>query len=470
MELDASSLPSARESEWHTIVNSLFDGIWVADGEGRTVLVNKAYEKLTGIPAEDVIGKRAKDLVEAGVLSQSAIPGVMETLQTVTIINKVNGKRLLVTGVPVLNDQGKLWRIVCSVRDITNLTELQQEIEQKSALIKHYETELLKFQQIDNGPIVRDPNMIRLFESAKHVAATSSTVLILGESGVGKEVLAKWIHQMSQRVKQPYMTVNCSAIPENLIESELFGYDKGAFTGAQSTGKAGLFEMAHKGTIFLDEIGELPFAMQSKLLRVLQEKEVQRIGSGKPIPVDVRVIAATNRSLEKMVAEGTFREDLYYRINVIPFTIPPLRKRKEDVPILTAHFLNEFNQMYDRDIEMSPVVLNRLMGYHWPGNVRQLKNIIERMIVLSKSKEITVDDLPDFLETAPASQQYRDTIVPLRQARMEFEKNLIIQALKKSKSIRQTAQLLELDHSTLIRKIQQQDIDHESLLGQEYSK
>lgn len=210
--------------------------------------------------------------------------------------------------------------------------------------------------------------------------------------------------------------------------------------------------------------------MQSKLLRVLQEKEVRRIGSGKPIPVDVRVIAATNRSLEKMVAEGTFREDLYYRINVIPFTIPPLRERKEDIPMLIAHFLNEFNQMYDRDIEMSPVVLNRLMGYHWPGNVRQLKNIIERMIVLSKSKEITVDDLPEFLETAPALKQNTDTIVPLRQARKEFEKNLIIQALKKSKSIRQTAQLLELDHSTLIRKIQQQDIDHESLLGKEYSK
>lgn len=470
MEMESSSLPSARESEWHTIVNSLFDGIWVADGEGRTVLVNKAYEKLTGIRIEDVIGKRAQDLVEAGVLSQSAIPGVMETLQTVTIINKVNGKRLLVTGVPVLNEQGELWRIVCSVRDITNLTELQQEIEQKSALIKHYETELLKFQQIDNGPVIRNPHMIRLFESAKHVAAASSTVLILGESGVGKEVLAKWIHQMSQRVNQPYMTVNCSAIPENLIESELFGYEKGAFTGAQSTGKAGLFELAHKGTIFLDEIGELPFAMQSKLLRVLQEKEVRRIGSGKPIPVDVRVIAATNRSLEKMVAEGTFREDLYYRINVIPFTIPPLRERKEDIPMLIAHFLNEFNQMYDRDIEMSPVVLNRLMGYHWPGNVRQLKNIIERMIVLSKSKEITVDDLPEFLETAPALKQNTDTIVPLRQARKEFEKNLIIQALKKSKSIRQTAQLLELDHSTLIRKIQQQDIDHESLLGKEYSK
>ncbi|GAB7054139.1 MULTISPECIES: sigma-54-dependent Fis family transcriptional regulator [Paenibacillus] len=469
MEMDASSLPSARESEWHTIINALFDGIWVADGDGRTVLVNKAYEKLTGIRIDDVIGQRAQDLVEAGVLSQSAIPGVMETLQTVTIINKVNGKRLLVTGVPVLNDEGELWRIVCSVRDITNLAELQQEIERKSALIKHYETELLKLQQIDNGPVIRSPHMIRLFESAKHVAATSSTVLILGESGVGKEVLAKWIHQMSQRVNQPYMTVNCSAIPENLIESELFGYEKGAFTGAQPTGKAGLFEMAHKGTIFLDEIGELPFAMQSKLLRVLQEKEIRRIGSGKPVPVDVRVIAATNRSLEKMVAEGTFREDLYYRINVIPFTIPPLRERKEDIPILAAHFLNEFNQIYDRDAEIGPVVLNRLMGYHWPGNVRQLKNIIERMIVLSKSKEITADDLPEFLGTAPVLQQNRDTIVPLRQARMEFEKNLIIQALKKSKSIRQTAQLLELDHSTLIRKIQQQDIDPESFLGREWS-
>ena len=371
-------------------------------------------------------------------------------------------------GVPVWNEKGELWRIVCSVRDITQLAELQQEIDQKSALIKHYEMELLKLQQIENAPIARSPQMIRLFEAAKHVAATSSTVLILGESGVGKEVLAKWIHQTSQREKQPFVTVNCAAIPESLIESELFGYEKGAFTGAQATGKAGLFELAHKGTLFLDEIGELPYAMQSKILRVIQEKEVQRIGSAKPIRVDVRLIAATNRSLEKMVAEGTYREDLYYRINVIPFTIPPLRERKEDIPILVAHFIDEFSQMYGRKIEISPVVLNRLIGYHWPGNVRQLRNVIERMVVMSKSGKITLSDLPDFLaDPLPSPANMTAAVLPLHQARLEFEKGLIIQALKQSKSVRQAAQLLELEHSTLIRKLKKLKIDYKSYLGEE---
>ncbi|SFI62071.1 sigma-54 interaction domain-containing protein [Thermoflavimicrobium dichotomicum] len=457
-----------KEQEWEEIFHSCFDGIWVADHEGKTIWVNKAYERLAGIEAKSVLGRSAQELMESGVLSYSAIPGVMKTHKPVTIINKMGDKQLLVTGVPVFDENHKLSRIVCNVRDITQLTELQKEIEKKRKLIHHYEMEIQKLQEqlqtLGNAPIMKNKTMVQLFETAKRVASTQSTVLILGESGVGKEVLANWIHRMSPRSAQPYIKVNCSVLPESLIESELFGYEKGAFTGAQS-GKAGLFEAADKGTIFLDEIGELPLRMQAKLLRVLQEKEIQRIGARQAIPVDVRVIAATNRSLEKMVADGLFREDLYYRLNVVPFTIPPLRERKEDIPLLIAQFLNEFRRIYNREVEISPVVLDKLVHYHWPGNVRELKNIIERLVVITTKKEITLEDLPEYLRMSPTPPDSLWETPPLTIALKHYEKQLIIKTLEKCRSIRQAARLLKVDHSTLVRKIQQLEIDYKSILG-----
>ncbi|WP_044894395.1 sigma-54 interaction domain-containing protein [Bacillus alveayuensis] len=459
-----------QRTEWEKIFNSFYDGIWVADGDGRTILVNKAYEDLTGINRENVLGKYANDLLVAGILSQSAIPGVMKTLKPVTIINNINGKSLLVTGVPMFDKNNKLDLIVCNVRDITQLIELQKEIDKKNDLIQHYEMELKSFKDhslgVKDGVVSRDEKMIQLFQLAKHVATTQSTILILGESGVGKEVLANWIHRMSPRKNKPFITVNCSAIPENLIESELFGYEKGAFTGATKR-KTGLFEMADQGTIFLDEIGELPLNLQSKLLRVLQEKKVQRIGGGKLIPVDVRVISATNRSLEKMMADGLFREDLYYRLNVIPFKIPPLRERKDDIPILVDYFLKQFNKMYNRQIKISPVILDRIMNYHWPGNVRQLKNYIERLVVISQQANTTIRDLPNYLqiESDMNSLKLEKPLMPLRKAMDEYEKSIISSTLKKAKSIRQAAKILEVDHSTLVRKIQQYDIDYKILLN-----
>ncbi|GIM44981.1 PAS domain-containing protein [Collibacillus ludicampi] len=460
-----------KEHEWEEIFNSCFDGIWVADGEGKTILVNEAYERLSGVKAKNVLGRSAQELIEAGVLSHSAIPGVIETQKPVTIINKMGGKQLLVTGVPVFDENHKLSRVVCNVRDITQLTELQKEIEKKSELINHYEMEIKKLQEqlqtLDNAPVTRSQAMVHLFETAKRVASTHSTVLILGESGVGKEVLANWIHRMSPRSSQPYIKVNCSVLPENLIESELFGYEKGAFTGAQSS-KAGLFEAADKGTIFLDEIGELPLNMQAKLLRVLQEKEIQRIGARQTIHVDVRVIAATNRSLEKMVAEGLFREDLYYRLHVVPFTIPPLRERKEDIPLLISQFLNEFGRIYNREVEMSPVVFDKFMNYHWPGNVRELKNMIERLVVITTKKEITLEDLPEFLRMSPASPDSLWETPSLTTAVKHYEKQLIIKTLEKCRSIRQASQLLKVDHSTLVRKIRHLEIDYKSILGKRF--
>ncbi|MFB4162293.1 sigma-54 interaction domain-containing protein [Alteribacillus sp. JSM 102045] len=470
MSEDLINLRQFQKTEWEKIFNSFYDGIWVADRNGRTILVNRAYEVLTGINRETVLGKFVEELLEVGVLSQSAIPDVIKTLKPVTIINKVNNKELLVTGVPVFDEHNQLDLIVCNVRDITQLIELQQrEIEKKNDLIEHYEREIKSFKDsslaAENGIICRDEKMIQLLQLAKHVAVTESTIIILGESGVGKEVFTNWIHQMSPRKNKPFIVVNCSAIPESLIESELFGYEQGTFTGATKR-KTGLFEMADQGTLFLDEIGELSMNMQVKLLRVLQEKKVQRIGGSKTIPIDVRVISATNRPLEAMIDEGSFREDLYYRLNVIPLTIPPLRERKDDIPVLVDYFLKQFNKRYNRNIEISSGIFEQIMEYHWPGNVRELKNIIERIVVISQQGDSNSINLPESFQKVSGLPNLKLTEpLPLRESMELYEKSVIIRTLKKVKSIRQAARILEVSHSTLVRKVQRYDVDYKTLLS-----
>ncbi len=243
------------------------------------------------------------------------------------------------------------------------------------------------------GIVGRSPQIIEILDIIHRVAPTNATVLLRGESGVGKEVFARAIHFLSPRAGKPFITVNCGAIPSELLEAELFGYEKGAFTGAYTT-KKGKFELADGGTIFLDEIGDMPLNLQVKLLRVLQEKEIERLGSTKPIKVDVRIIAATNRNLEELIKEGKFREDLYYRLNVVPIYIPPLRERKEDIPVLTQHFLDMFNREYNKNVKLSQEVLDAFLRYHWPGNVRELQNVIERMVILDIDGVLTKEDLP----------------------------------------------------------------------------
>ncbi len=243
------------------------------------------------------------------------------------------------------------------------------------------------------GIVAKSKKILEIVDIIKNVADTTATVLLTGESGVGKEVFAKAIHKLSSRADKPFIKINCAAIPEDLLESELFGYEKGAFTGAHTT-KKGKFELANGGTIFLDEIGDMPLLLQSKLLRVLQEKEIERLGSSKTIKVDVRIIAATNKNLEKMVQEGTFREDLYYRLNVIPIYIPPLRERKEDIPMLIYYFVDKFSKLYRKKLTVSKELVDLLTDYEWPGNVRELQNTIERMVILSKSEKLDFKDLP----------------------------------------------------------------------------
>ncbi len=282
------------------------------------------------------------------------------------------------------------------------------------------------------GIVGRSKQILDILEIVHRVAPTDATVLLRGESGVGKEVFARAIHFLSNRSDKPFITVNCAAIPENLLEAELFGYEKGAFTGAY-TSKKGKFELANGGTIFLDEIGDMPVNLQVKLLRVLQEKEIERLGGNKPIKVDVRIIAATNRDLEQLIREGKFREDLYYRLNVIPIFIPPLRERKEDIPVLVQHFIEQFGNVYNKKVEVSPEVLDAFMAYDWPGNVRELQNVVERMVILDRDGVLTYEDLPMELKQFKEKKEKVKTVVENFEGSIwDVEKRMIEEALEKT--------------------------------------
>jgi len=311
--------------------------------------------------------------------------------------------------------------------------------------------------------------MQRSFQFIEKIAATNSTVMICGESGTGKELVARAIHYNSDRKNEPMVPVNCGAIPEDLLESELFGYEKGAFTGALKT-RIGRFELANGGTVFLDEIGDMSPALQVKILRVLQEHEFERLGGVKSIKVDIRVIAATHRDLEKAVKQGTFREDLYYRLNVIPFILPPLRERGSDIPLLANHFIGKFNIEKKQNINgISPEALKCLTRYHWPGNVRELENLMERLVILKGKGVIEQEDLPEKLlgaewSNAVPSMDIPDSGISFNTAVSEFERELILRALKKTNWIKnRAAKLLQLKRTTLVEKMKKIQLTRENI-------
>jgi Nif-specific regulatory protein len=320
--------------------------------------------------------------------------------------------------------------------------EEKEKIEKEKKYLESQLKAILNQSNIE-GIIGKSRVIKELSETIKKIAPTPATVLLTGESGVGKEVFAKAIHYNSQRAKKPFIKLNCAAIPEDLLESELFGYEKGAFTGANAT-KKGKFELANGGTIFLDEIGDMPILLQAKLLRVLQEKEIERIGGNKPIKIDVRIIAATNKDLEKMVEEGTFREDLYYRLNVISIHIPPLRERKEDIPVFSYYFLDKFNKEYNRNLKFSDELLDVFLKYEWPGNIRQLQNTIERMVILTKNDTLTKEDIPADIKKQLKNLEKNENKTPVEQFSKsnielklpktveEIEKEAIVKALEET--------------------------------------
>ncbi|WP_243009012.1 sigma 54-interacting transcriptional regulator [Clostridium sp. AM58-1XD] len=398
--------------EWlDAIIENSFDGIYITDGKANTIKANRAYEVITGLARSEVVGRNMKDLVKRGIISESGSIIAIRERRPVTIQQEFKtGRKALITSTPVYGKDGRIAMVITNVRDLTEIYKLKEEVARKNEEGRKLRQELEHIQK----KLLNKKNMVAVDEAAlsvillaDKVAPMDSTVMLTGETGVGKEVFAEYIHQNSRRSEKAFIRVNCGAIPANLIESELFGYEKGAFTGADKNGKMGLFEVADHGTVFLDEIGELPLELQVKLLRVLQEQEVERIGGVKPIKIDVRVIAATNRNLEEMAEQKKFREDLYYRLMVFPIQIPPLRERKKDIIPLAEMFLGRLNRKYGFKKHFSEGAIRVMLEYGWPGNIRELKNIVERAVIINESEEIS----PSSLSIMPGPKKEQEQTV-----------------------------------------------------------
>lgn len=440
------------------VIESVDDGIVVGDSSGIILRANNAYQRMTGITEKEFVGKHVHLLLKQGYMNKSVTEMVVERKSRVNVVDIRNGKELLMTGTPLFNEEGEVVRVITVIRDVTELTDLKKKLEQAEVANDLYLDELEHFrsQQSFRKIITKNPDLQRKIELAYHVAHVDSTVLILGESGVGKELFAQLIHRASHRSKKSFIKINCGAVPPNLLESEFFGYEPGSFTGALREGKKGLFELAEGGTLFLDEVGELPLDLQVKVLRAIQDKEIIRVGGNKTISLNVRIIAATNRDLEEMVRQKTFREDLYYRLKVVPITIPPLRKRKEDILPMVAEFLARFNAGYGYQKWIHPDVMEILWEYDWPGNIRELENTIERMVVTCKEDCITLDDISEssFLPFNTVA----NGLPTLRACLANEERRLLIEAYKVTESTRKAAALLDISQSSFVKKMKKYKI------------
>ncbi|MEA4852984.1 MAG: sigma 54-interacting transcriptional regulator [Christensenella sp.] len=447
---------SKAQSVLDVVIEGSYDGIYITDGHANTLMVNQSYEIISGLKREQVLGKNMKDLVQHDIIDQSGTLMAIKTREPITIEQEFQtGKRAIITSTPTLDETGEVVMVITNVRDVTELYELKNKLRQNEKLSEKNASELeaIRREMMGDGAItVQDPAMLSVLHMIQRVCKMDTTVLLTGETGVGKDQVASYIFRHSKRAEERFIKVNCGAIPPSLIESELFGYARGAFTGANKEGKMGLFEVADKGTIFLDEVGELPPDMQVKLLRVLQEQEIERIGSNKPIKVDVRVIAATNRNLQEMLKEKTFRADLYYRLNVFPVLIPPLRERREDIVPLAEQFLEELNHKYGMNKTLTAAAREALIKYRWPGNVRELKNVVERAMIMSNTAEITVGNL--FLHVASAAAQPEADAqgLDLRSLVERIELDYINNAYEHWGNVREAAKSLGMDAATFVRK------------------
>jgi len=444
------------KKELDAILDCLYDGIWITDGQGITVRINKALESIANIEAGEVVGRHVLEPRDEGKFTVSVNWLAIQDRKPVTRLDEYwTGKCCLTSSIPVFNEQGEIWRAVATVRDITLLEELYKELLKTKEQVRLYHDELNRLEEerqlgaelVGNSPVIQ-----KVISIVRRLAKVDSTVLILGETGVGKDVAAKMIHNLSSRVDSPFIKVNCGAIPETLIESELFGYEKGAFTGAKREGKPGMFELAQGGTIFLDEVAELPLQLQVKLLQAVEEHTVFRIGGTRPVNLNLRIIAATNRNLEEMIAKEMFREDLYYRLKVLPVFIPPLRERKEDIPLLINHLIKKLNEKMGLAAKrFTKDAIDLMASYHWPGNVRELRTVIEHLLVMVEGDMIIPDDLPSSLRQSVV-QGSVVTIQPLKQAVQELEKKIISLAIQQYRNSYQVAKVLQVNQSTVIRK------------------
>lgn len=470
-------LADTKESEidFREIVDNIEENIFITDGSGYVLYVNPAYSRNTGVSASDVLHRYVQDIVQDGVFVGGAVLPVLQTKQKafrMCTTYRSNPPRVGYTvGVPIFDEQGSIKNIVVTSRTLHTLVQLKEEYAQFVEAVNRYSA-------VDSVKIIRasdaqpkerlmwnSPAMQQVHLLVKRAAPTSATILLTGESGAGKEVVADEIHQLSNRRDNPFVKVNCAAISANLLESELFGYEKGAFSGADAKGKRGLLEIADHGTLLLDEIGEMSIDLQAKLLRVIQSREIRRVGGTKSIPLDVRFIAATNRNLRQCVKDGTFRQDLYYRLRVIPIEIPPLRKRQEDIASLCQFFVKKNSQHYHIEYTLTPRQMSMLEQYTWPGNVRELENVIEYFTICRSGIDGTDDymlmQLLNSDDTAPnINDGEEQRPMGMAETVEKMEKHMIEDALSKCRNLREAGQLLNVSAPTLSRKIKQYHIEY----------
>lgn len=443
---------------FQTVFHSSNDGIWVCDGNGTILSINKASERLNGIKAEDFLGRNMTEVVAEGFVDQSVTLMVLKSKVRASInqIATKTGKQLLVTGTPAFDEQGNVVLVVVNERDLTELNALRQDLDQAQRERIKVKEELAGVTMLElnsQGLAMDSPGMRRVVTKAMKLAHfNASKILIQGESGTGKSMMAKFIHQNSERRDRPFISVNCAALPESLFEAELFGYERGAFTGALKDGKAGLLEVAQDGTFFLDEVGETPLHLQAKLLKCLDENEFTPVGGTRPKKIRCAIIAATNRNLEEQVKAKAFREDLYYRLNALALEIPPLRSRPEDILELSEKFLAMYNSQYQTEKRISPKGMELLLGHSYPGNARELRNLIKQAVVMSD------DGVIDEALSIAMGMEPHDDDLDLACALDKVERELLVRARKIYGTTREIARHLGISQPSVVRKLSKHNI------------
>ncbi len=456
-------------------------GLYVADCQAYTVKVNPSYQKIAFLPESDLVGRNLRELEEKGYFSQSVTLQVLsrlkrEAVEHITLFQRIiTGKDVIVTGKPVYSEEGRLTHVLTFVQDLIPLRTIARKcvkVEERDRRIVVDRRPAKDIAGAGSGPaaevtardrqlpfVAEDPSFLATVQQVVIAARYDSPVLLLGETGVGKDLLAAYMHRRQNKGgERPFVTVNCSAIPKELLESELFGYDEGAFSGAKKGGKPGLFEQAQGGTLFLNEISEISLDLQAKLLSALDEGRIRRIGGSRVKQIKVRVICATNRDLFRCVEQGRFRDDLYYRINVLTIEVPPLRKRPADILPLICHFMRKMAERYGISKYLSAAAQDLLLAYSWPGNVRELKNLVERFVVFSPTEQISIADFPPKLllqmgRCKESAGPVLDRGVSLKEAVRSYEKELIREALRRYGKVSEAARRLGIDPTTLSRKM-----------------
>ncbi len=463
-EDSAQQLESYRRLnvQLEAIFKSSSDGIWLCDGNGKILNINKASEKINAIKGKDVVGKNVREIVAEGLIDRSVTLEVLETGRQVSLLQnlKRTNKYLLVTGTPVFDQRGQISLVVVNERDMTQLNTMKEQLAQTRMETQRFKDELVELSllELKEQEIIAQSEEMRqvLRVAIKLAKMEASDILILGETGTGKGLLAKFIHHYSNRKDKAFIQINCAALPETLLEAELFGYEKGAFTGARESGKIGLFELAHEGTLFLDEIGELPLSVQAKLLKYLDDHEIMRLGGIKPKKVDCTIIAATNRNLEARSRQRKFRQDLFFRLNTFVMQIPPLRERPDDIFEMVNHLLDRYNQQYRLKRRISPKAMQYLKSHSFPGNVRELKNIMKMAVLMSET-----DSLDEYILRnlkMPVFEQIENGQRPGSQKSLieetsAYEKRLLQNAMTSYKTTREMARFLGINQSTVVRKM-----------------